>query len=79
MAGAIRYGLTRPNQMRRYLGDGRLSNDNNDAEHGGESEDITYTLIETTKPNGVDPQAWLTNVLGCIAEHRINRIDELLP
>jgi len=76
---AIHYGLTRLKQLRTYLGDGRLSNDNNAAEHGGESEAIAYTLIETTKLNGVDPQAWLTNVLDCIAVHKINRIDELLP
>jgi hypothetical protein len=37
------------------------------------------TLIETAKLNGVDPQAWLTDVLGRIADHKINRIDELLP
>jgi len=35
--------------------------------------------METAKLNGVDPQAWLTDVLGCIADHKINRIDELLP
>jgi len=39
----------------------------------------TYTLIETAKLNDVDPQAWLTDVLARIAEHKINRIDELLP
>jgi hypothetical protein len=37
------------------------------------------SLIETAKLNGVDPQAWLTDVLTCIADHKINRIDELLP
>jgi len=26
-----------------------------------------------------DPQAWLTDVLNRIADHKINRIDELLP
>jgi transposase len=31
------------------------------------------------KLNGVDPQAWLTDVLGRIADHKINRIDELFP
>jgi transposase len=31
------------------------------------------------KLNGVDPQAWLTDVLSRIADHKINRIDELLP
>ena len=40
---------------------------------------IAYTLIETAKLNGVDPQAWFTDVLGCIADHKNNRIDELLP
>jgi len=49
------------------------------SERGGESAPIAYTLIETAKLNGVDPHAWLTNVLGRIAEHKINRIDELLP
>ena len=29
--------------------------------------------------NGVDPQAWLANVLSRIADHKINKIDELLP
>jgi hypothetical protein len=33
----------------------------------------------TAKLNGVDPQAWLTDVLARIADHKINRIDELLP
>jgi uncharacterized protein (DUF1810 family) len=49
------------------------------SEGGGKSAAIAYTLIETAKLNGVDPQAWLTDVLGRIAEHKINRIDELLP
>jgi len=29
--------------------------------------------------NGVDPQAWLGDVLARIAEHPAKRIDELLP
>ena len=37
------------------------------------------TLIETAKLNGVDPQAWLTWVLERIADHKINRLDELMP
>jgi len=45
----------------------------------GQLAAIAYTLIETAKLNCVDPQAWLTDVLGCIADHKINRIDELLP
>ena len=39
----------------------------------------TFTLIETAKLDGVDPQAWLTDVLSRIADHKINRIGELLP
>ena len=31
------------------------------------------------KLNGVDPQAWLTDVLHRIPGHKITRIDELLP
>jgi len=46
---------------------------------GGKSAAVAYTLIETAKLNGVDPQAWLTDTLARIADHKINRIDELLP
>jgi len=40
---------------------------------------IAYTLIETAKLNGVDPQAQLTDTLVRTADYKINRIDELLP
>lgn len=49
------------------------------SERGGKSAAIAYTLIETAKLNGVDAQAWLTDVLARIADHKIKRIDELLP
>ena len=49
------------------------------SQSGGKSAAIAYTLIETAKLNSLDPQAWLTNVLGRIADHKINRIEELLP
>jgi transposase len=49
------------------------------SEGGGRSAAIAYTLIETAKLNGINPQAWLTDVLGRIADHKITRIDELLP
>jgi transposase-like protein len=49
------------------------------SEGGGKAAAIAYTLIETAKMNGVDPQAWLTNVLGRIADHKITRLDDLLP
>ena len=43
----------------------------------GKDASITYTLIDTAN-NGLDLQAWLTEVLHCIAEHPSNRIDALL-
>ena len=49
------------------------------SEGGGKAAAIAYTLIETAKLSGVDPQAWLTNTLGRIADHKITRLDELLP
>jgi transposase len=49
------------------------------SEGGGKAAAIAYTLIETAKLNGIDPQAWLTNVLARIADHKITRLEELLP
>ena len=49
------------------------------SEGGGRSAAIAYTLIETAKLNGINPQAWLSDVLGRIADHKITRIHELLP
>ena len=46
---------------------------------GGKRAAAIYSLIETAKLNGVNPQAWLTDVLARIADHPINKIDELLP
>jgi transposase len=46
---------------------------------GGERAAAIYSLVETAKLNGLDPQAYLSEVLGRIADHPINRIDELLP
>ena len=48
------------------------------SERGGKSAAIIYTLMEIAKLNGVNPQAWLTDVLARIADHKINRVDELM-
>jgi len=46
---------------------------------GGERAAAMYTLLETAKLNGIDPEAYLREVLHRIAEHPISRIAELLP
>jgi transposase len=46
---------------------------------GGESAAAIYGLLGTAKLNGIDPKSYLRNVLSRIADHPINRIEELLP
>jgi hypothetical protein len=49
------------------------------ADCGGERAAAIYSLIGTAKLNEIDPEGYLRHVLTHIAEHPINRIDELLP
>jgi transposase len=46
---------------------------------GGQRAAAIYSLIGTAKLNGLDPETYLRNVLSRIADHPINRIEELLP
>lgn len=46
---------------------------------GGERAASMYSLIGSAKLNSIDPEAYLSTVLARIADHPINRIDELLP
>lgn len=46
---------------------------------GGERAAAIYSLIGTAKLNDMDPEAYLRHVLERIADHPVNRIDELLP
>jgi transposase len=48
-------------------------------EAGAETIARAMTLIESAKMNGLDPQAYITDLLNRIHNHKINRIDELLP
>ena len=49
------------------------------ADVGGERAAAIYSLVGTAKLNGIDPESYLCQVLTQIADHPINRIDELLP
>jgi hypothetical protein len=46
---------------------------------GGERAAAIYSLLGTAKLNGIDPEAYMTEVIRRIADHPINRIAELLP
>lgn len=46
---------------------------------GGERAAAIYSLLGSAKLNGVNPEAYLTQVLRRIADHPVNRIAELLP
>ena len=37
------------------------------------------TITETSKLNGHNPEAYLADILDRIHDHKINRLDELLP
>ena len=43
---------------------------------GGERAATIYSLIGTAKLNNLDPEAYLREILTCIAEHPVNRITD---
>jgi transposase len=49
------------------------------SDRGGERAAVMYTLIQTARLNGVDPQAWLADVLARINDHKITDLAALLP
>jgi transposase len=50
------------------------------SDSGGERAATIYTLVQTAKLNGLNPEVYLRDILTKIAEgHTINRIDELVP
>ena len=49
------------------------------SERGGDRAAFMYTLIVTAKMNGIDPQAWLADVLARLPDIKVSRVPELLP
>ncbi|MHC0055110.1 IS66 family transposase, partial [Actibacterium sp. D379-3] len=49
------------------------------ADAGGETLAKAMTIIESAKLSGHDPEAYLADILARIGDHKINRLDELLP
>jgi transposase len=49
------------------------------SDRGGQRAAVMYSMIVSAKMNDVNPQAWLAHVLASIAQHKANRLDELLP
>lgn len=49
------------------------------ADTGAETLARAMTIVETAKLNGLNPQAYLADILDRIHDHKINRLDELLP
>ena len=45
----------------------------------GERAAAIYSLVGTAKLNGIDPEAYLRYVIERTGEHRVNRVEELLP
>ena len=49
------------------------------SDSGGERAAVFFTLIQSCKLNGVNPEAYLADLVGRISDHPASRLDELLP
>ena len=49
------------------------------SDKGGQTAAVLMSLCMTCKDRGIDPQAYLRDVLDRISTHPAKRIDELLP
>jgi len=49
------------------------------SDDGGRRAAVIYSLIESVKLNGLNPQHYLADVVARLADHPVRRIAELLP
>jgi len=49
------------------------------SDSGGERAAILFTLIQSCKLNGVNPETYLADLIGRVSDHPASRLDELLP
>lgn len=49
------------------------------SDRGAQRAAALYSLVESAKLNGLDPEAYLRDVLGRIADHPASRLADLLP
>ncbi len=79
---ALVYSLERWDKLSLYITDGRLKIDNYLFAGSGEAakrSGMLYSLLGTCKMHGVEPYAWLKDILQRIADDPINKILDLLP
>ena len=63
----------------RAIAVGRKNWTNVGSDQGGRCAAAIYTLIQAAKLSGIDPQAWLADVLARLPDHPANKVNELLP
>ncbi|MGI9490067.1 MAG: transposase domain-containing protein [Geminicoccaceae bacterium] len=71
--------MVRTTQTYRVVRPTRATSFRADSGDGGRRAVAIYTITQIAILNGFDPRAFLRDVLSCIADHPINKFDQLLP